>query len=131
MRNLGGTRARQLFVNATKRPRGKHGKRKTLSPDRDWTLIKEFDAEVGRCADGDASVLARVSRRIFAEKGKEFGASAAAIEKQIRRLLADREERQAQEARYWQNLRERYKASTGSYPPPTLLGGAFEDADMK
>jgi hypothetical protein len=131
--HLGEERARQLFVGATKRPRGKHGKRKELSADRDWTLVKELDAEVGRCGEGDASAVARVSRRLFAEKGKELGASAAAIERQLRRLLAARTKRQAREARRWRQWRESYKATMGSYPAPTLLelAGQTTDTDKK
>ena|SRR5271165_2784756 len=93
--HLGESEAKKAFVKATKRSRGKHGKRAIMSDLRDINLLREYDAEVHRSAENKPGLVRLVSERMFAEKGVEFGASAKAIEKHLRRLLKRHEERKA------------------------------------
>ncbi len=90
-RHLGEDEAIALFHHVAKRPN--RGKGKTLAPNRDDELLQIYD---GR-ARGES--VAAIARRVYAatknERGASpFGATARAIETQIRKLDGERKARQ-------------------------------------
>ena len=95
VRQLGEDAARDLFTRVMRRP--KRGRGKTLAPDREWRLLKEYDARPG----GES--VAALAKRLRAE-GMELGATQDAIEFAIREAVRGRKQREraaAFEARRW------------------------------
>lgn len=127
---VGEDEARQLFVRATKRGHGKHGtRRKGLSPTRDADLLWYHDeAARGLQTEREQSTIPRLlAAAVYDEgRGKRYGASAGAIERHLRKLLAARKrhaEASAEAFRQWWNA---YKAATGREPELGLLSAEPE-----
>lgn len=109
--HLGETAARSLFVKMTQAQ--KRGRGKALAPDRDARLLEAYDTR----ARGES--ITSIARRLRAQ-GTKLGNTAPAIEKQIRKLVKERTEREHKakvEARRW-------RMATRN-DPPTLLAGVI------
>ena len=110
--HLGEDQARQLFSRMARRP--KRGRGKALAADRDHRLLKAHDEGIQR---GDS--IAKIAKQLRAD-GIELGNTAEAIAAQIRKLIAERKEREraaAREARRW-------RMATRN-EPPTLISAAL------
>jgi hypothetical protein len=119
--HVGEDQARNFFLRVTKRPKGKHGKRTTCSPDRDRILLDAYDNAAGKTPGDKSSLPKIVGRRLWEELGTEISVSAEGAEKKLRRLLNDRKKKAAQAVADFQRWLEDYKALMGDYPTPTLL----------
>jgi hypothetical protein len=109
--HLGEDAARELFNRVLRRP--KRGRGKALAADRDYLLLKAYDA-----ASPEGESVASIARRLCA-KGTQLGNTAAAIAIQIRKLVAARKERERRarvEARRW-------RMATRNEPPTLAAGG--------
>jgi len=107
---LGEAEARRLFIAATKRGRGVHGKRrKGLLPDRDRILLAFYDIEAERQAPQDRGTIPRLlAERLHASNRRgQFGPTAEAIQRHLRRLLKAQAERAAEKERFLSRERER------------------------
>lgn len=97
VRHLGEEEARRHFERVLRRP--KRGQGKTLAPDRNAVLLKEYDAAVRK---GES--VAALARRLRAAAGIKLGNTEGAIATQIRKLVKERRQREraaAVEARRW------------------------------
>jgi hypothetical protein len=121
---VGEDEARRLFVRATKRRRGEHGRQQVgRSPTRDADLLYAYDEAI-RHAQTDRERRAtprHLAGRLAAESGPRYGNSAQAIERHLRRLLADRKRQAEASAELFRQWREAYKEATGREPEPGLL----------
>ena len=108
--HLGEDAARRLFNRVLRRP--KRGRGKSLAADRDARLLKAYDA-----ASDDESI-ASIARRLHA-RGKELGNTPAAIATQIRKVLAERKERE----RRARVAARRWRMATRNEPPTLASGG--------
>ena len=128
--NLGEVEARWLFDHCTKVPRRRQH-RGVSNPARDAKLLDMYDL-AAEATDNNASVPRRVAERLNDSEPGQFGNSAPAIEKHLRRLVKSRAKERAKEAaaaaeneRQWRVVSKEYKAITKKnrllHDPPAKL----------
>jgi hypothetical protein len=115
---LGEDEARDLFAKAApgrKRGQQRGATRGKLFPDRDRRLLSEYDGMVAAVSgDNERRAIPRLlSVKLYATGERGYGHSAAAIQKQIWRLLDERKRRQAEAAREAEKLRVAFRQQTG------------------
>lgn len=131
---LGEDEAPVLFAEAVpKRNRG-HQKGNTgrpgLYPDLPFTLLEAYDTwnQAAQSEDEKASIPRRLAARLYDDgKDTRYGASAAAIERHLRRLLKAREQRDAESAEQHRRFLAAYKTATGKDLPAALLSPPIAD----
>lgn len=107
-RQLGEDDARSLFGEVMRKP--KRGAMKTLAADRDYQLLRAYDARE------DGETVKTLAERLYADgKGKALGQSADAIRRQIFAVVEQRRKRERESA-----VRARYQRMAARNDPPTL-----------
>jgi hypothetical protein len=118
---LGEEEARCLFRWLSVREHGKRGKGKASEPDRDWFLLKCYDRTVANAAPKDRKQQVRlVSQLLHQQQKGRYGSTQEAIERCLRRLLAQRAARDAQTKAQFEKWLEAFSQSL----PSGLLTGA-------
>jgi hypothetical protein len=100
VRELGEDEARKLFRALGVRPKGRPERSMSLGRHRaNVELMRIYEEEVYICADEKSeSIPRKLAQRLNDERRHEFGNSAEAIERQIRRLLAKRRQQSQKSA---------------------------------
>jgi hypothetical protein len=117
---------RQFFANCIDAPpsmtRGQRGKGKSRDPDRDYVLLRSYDDAIANCPPAEmAGQVGLTAKRLAEQEPGQYGASADAIERQLRRLLAERLKTLEEAEAWFKGWREEVKRITGEYPEPSLL----------
>jgi hypothetical protein len=107
---LGEDEAKALFLTTASKGRGKRGKGRSLAPNRDAFLLREYDLVRKGMAPAAVARLPRILAGLFHRvRPGLYGASAEAIARHIRRLLTVREEQR--------------QSRGAEHPSHTILGG--------
>lgn len=104
--HLGEDNARKLFKRTAQLKKGKHA-----DADKDFKLLRLWDALLANNPHMKKAAPGLIARKLYKTYGNEFGASAQAIERKIRRELNKRKFKDAAALR----LNETFRTMDGTY----------------